>query len=180
VVEALVITEPAPIETKPRLAHLFPPGVSGNPSLALLTTALSLGCGSSGDQTPTTPSGFPSLTLNNWTVMTTGAFAGLGLNYSFCGSITPQPAGQIGPGVRLVSREVTVFGADGQAYFTWVDRILAESPRDIIGGTGGCFGSMSDPVVGRPVASTFVGKVGYTSGGRTGVAEFSGPVVRIP
>jgi hypothetical protein len=106
-----------------------------------------------------------------------GSFAGLGLNYSFCGSITLQP---IGPGVRLVSREVAVLGADGQVYFTWVDRVLAESPREINGGLSGCFGSMSDPVVGRPVASTFVAKVGYRSGGRTGVAEFSGPVVRIP
>jgi hypothetical protein len=145
-------------------------------ALALVTTALSLGCGSSGDETPTTPSGNPSVILN-LRVMTTGAFAGLGLNYSFCGSITPQP---IGPGVRLVSREVAVLGADGQVYFTWVDRVLAESPREINGGLSGCFGSMSDPVVGRPVASTFVAKVGYRSGGRTGIAEFSGPVVRIP
>ena len=145
-------------------------------ALALLTT-LSLGCGSSADETPTTPSGFPGVTLFNWRVMTSGAFAGMGLNYSFCGNITPQPAGQIGSSARLVSREITVFGADGQVYFTWVDRTL---PMDIGPGYGGCWGSMSDPVVGRPVASTFVGKVGYTSGGRTGVAEFSGPVVRIP
>ena len=149
-------------------------------AMARLTTAFSFGCGSSEGETPTTPSAFPILILNNWRVMTSGAFAGLGLNYVFCGSITPSdPIATYGL-IRLVSREVTVYGADGQAYFTWVDRIVAESPRDIQGGTSGCFGNMSDPVVGRPVASTFVGKIGYSSGGRTGVAEVSGPVVRIP
>jgi hypothetical protein len=44
-------------------------------ALALLTTALSLGCGSSGDETPTTPSGNPSVILN-LRVMTTGASPG--------------------------------------------------------------------------------------------------------
>ena len=147
-------------------------------ALALLTT-LSVGCGSSADKTPTTPSatttpsGFPGVRLFNWRVETSRTFAG-GLDYRFCGNILPQPEGQIGSSARLVSREVTVFGADGQVYFTWVDRTL---PMDIGPGYGGCWGSMSDPVVGRPVASTFAGKVGYTNQGRTGVAEFSGSVI---
>lgn len=134
------------------------------------------GMRSSVAEPPTAPSGNSSVVLD-LTVNTAGAFAGMGLIYVFCGSITPQ-GGQ--NGVRLLSLEFTPRGAAGQPYFTWVDRILGESPRDIHGGESGCFGSMSDPVVGRAAASTFAAKVGYASGGRTRIAEFSGPVVRPP
>ena len=145
-------------------------------ALTLVTITLNLGCGSSVAEPPTAPSGNSSVVLD-LTVNTAGAFAGMGLIYVFCGSITPQ-GGQ--NGVRLLSLEFTPRGAAGQPYFTWVDRILGESPRDIHGGESGCFGSMSDPVVGRAAASTFAAKVGYASGGRTRIAEFSGPVVRPP
>jgi len=147
--------------------------------LVIVTTALGLSCGSSPDQSPTSPTssspGATGIILRNWRVTTGGRFAGMGLNYSFSGEIVPVP--QNTDDARLVSMEGTVFGADGQPYFTWTDTI---TQPEIGFGKGGGFGSMSDPVVSRPPASTFVVKVGYVAGRRTGVVEISGPVGVVP
>jgi hypothetical protein len=95
----------------------------------------------------------------------------MGLRYNFNGDILPEP--RSADGVRLLSMEGAVFGADGQSYFTWVNQIT--QPDLGLGRSGG--GSMSDPVVGRPPASTFIVKIGYVAGRRTDVVEVSGRVI---
>ena len=143
--------------------------------LVLVTALLSLACDSSSNDSPSSPSQTgTTLVIREWTVLVTGGFAGMGLLYSFGGTIEPNPPGS---GVRVVSMEVTVRGTDGQSYFTWVN---PSAQSDVGLGRSGGFGNMSDPVVGRAAASTFTARIVYSVGGRTSVAERSGSVVRIP
>ena len=145
------------------------------PAFVLVIVLFSFGCSSS-DESPTSPTssspGATGIVLRNWRVSTGGRSATGGLIYNFSGQIVPVPGDA--DDARLVSMEAIVFGADGQPYFTWTNQI---TQPEIKFGLGGSFGSMRDPVVSRSPASTFLVKVGYVAGRRTGVVEVSGNVI---
>ena len=131
------------------------------------------GCGHAPTEPSTVNGGAKGLVLSK-IFMQGGPFAGANpprTRYLLVGGVEPA-SGESGQLV-ITLWEVTIYNADGTVLLTWTDP-TKQGPVNL--GFGGALGGPVDPVPGRPPAARYQLRVLY-SGGGSGVAEVSGPII---